>query len=462
VPETPSPAAYKEAGNWVPAQPGDDMPRGSWWKVFKDPTLDALEDKVSEANLNLKIAVAQYDEARDAVTVARSDYFPAVTGSSGALRERTSGNAAGSPGVSYVNDFSLGSNASYEIDVWGRVRNEVEAASSQAEASAADLASVDLSLHAEMAADYFALRGDDALQAILDKTVEADQKALDILHDRLRVGTATESDVAQEETLIETAKTQQSDIRLQRVQMEHAIAVLTGEVPANFHLDAAPLKDETPPKLGTGLPSELIERRPDIAAAERRANAANAEIGVARAAWFPTFTLTGSFGYESSSAGNWFTAPSQFWTLGPTALLTLFDAGRISALSDEARAAYDAAAASYRQTVLSAYQDVEDNLAALHHLADESASAAEAADAAERALAQENDLYQGGAVTAIDVAFSQNQALSADLTLINIRVRRMVAAVNLIKALGGGWQKSDKPVTTPVVTPNGAQFEPPQ
>jgi NodT family efflux transporter outer membrane factor (OMF) lipoprotein len=442
VPETPNPPAYKESGDWAAARPADEAARGNWWKAFRDERLNALEDKVSEANLNLKIAVAQYDEARAAVTVANADYFPAVTGGSGALRERNSGNAPLSGGVTYVNDFSLGANASYEIDVWGRVRNEVEAASSEAEASAGDLASIDLSLHAEMAADYFALRGDDALQQVLDKTAEIDQKALDLLRDRMRVGTATDTDVAQAETQLETVRTQQADVRLQRAQMEHAIAVLIGQVPADFHQDPSPLGVEAPPKIGTGLPSALLERRPDIAAAERRANAANAEVGVARAAWFPTFSLTGSFGYESASSGSWLKAPSQFWTLGPTALVTLFDAGRISALSDEAHAAYDAAAASYRQTVLSAYQDVEDNLAALHHLSEEEVSEALAAAAAERALTQENNLYLGGNATYIDVAVSQNQALTAELALINIRVRRMTATVNLIKALGGGWEKS--------------------
>jgi len=443
-PVMPVPAAFREAGNdWAAAQPADDAPKGEWWKAFHDPILDALEAKVTDANQNLKIAVAQYDEAHAAVTVANADYFPSVTGSSGALRERSSGKAFQST-LSHFNDFSLGASTSYEVDIWGRVRNEVAAAKGAGEASAADLATINLSLHAELASDYFALRGLDSMQTVINSTLSMDQKAVDLLQDRLRIGSASDADVAQAETQLETVRTQDIDTKLQRAQLADAIAVLTGTPPSDFRQGPIPLKDnQVLPRLALGVPSLLLERRPDIAAAERRAYAANAEIGVARAAWFPTFSLTGSIGYESASAGNWLSVPSQFWTIGPTTALTLFDAGRISALSEEARAAYAAAAASYRQTVLSAYQDVEDNLTALHKLADEEKSESAAAAAAQRALMQEKNLYLGGDATYIDVAVSQNQALTAQLALINIRVRRMVAAVNLIKALGGGWQKAD-------------------
>ncbi len=440
VPQTPPVPAYKETGDWQPSQPADDSARGPWWKMFKDPQLDALEDKVAEANQNLKIAAAQYEEARNAAEAARADLFPSVTGTPSATRQRVSGNTIPRPSVRYYNDFSLGANLSYEIDLWGRVRNEVSAAASEAEASKADLASVDLSLHAELASDYFALRGDDAMQAVLDKTVAADEKALKLTQDRLKGGIATQADIDQAETQLENAKTQASDTRLQRAQMEHAIAVLIGQAPAAFSLPAMPLGDVPPPVADPGLPSTLLERRPDIAAAERRVVEANAEIGVARAAYFPTFSLTGMFGFESAQPGNWFTAPSQFWALGPSAIMTLFDAGKIGALSDEAHAAYDESAATYRQTVLTAYQEVEDNLAALHHLSDESKSGKNAAKAAERSLAQEIDLYRGGAATYIDVAVTQTSALQADLAEIGIRVRRMTASVELVKALGGGWK----------------------
>jgi NodT family efflux transporter outer membrane factor (OMF) lipoprotein len=351
----------------------------------------------------------------------------------------------------------MGASTSYEVDLWGRVRNEVAAAKGEAEASKADLAGVDLSLHAELAEDYFALRGNDAMQDVLDKTVDIDKQGLKLTQDRLKGEIATEADVDQAETQLENAKTEASDTRLQRAQLEHAIAVLVGQVPANFSLMPAPLGTLAPPPIAPGLPSSLLERRPDIAATERRTMAANAEIGVARAAWFPTFSLTGAFGFESAATSSWIGAPSEFWSLGPTAVLTLFDAGRIEALSDEAHAAYDEAAASYRQTVLAGYQDVEDNLAALHHLRDESESGKAAALAADRSLTQEKNLYFGGAVTYIDVSISQTAALQAELAYINILVRRMTASVDLVRALGGGWQASEISSDAPSAAATPAQ-----
>jgi NodT family efflux transporter outer membrane factor (OMF) lipoprotein len=443
TPETPSPAAFKEVGDWAKAQPTDEIPHDVFWKIFKDQELDALEDKVTNANQNLKIALAQYEEARAAVTVANADFYPTVTADSSATRQRLSGNVANRAPIKYYNDFLLGADTSYELDLWGRVRNAVTAATKEAEATKADLAGVALSLHAELAADYFALRGDDALQDVLDKTVDVDTKALDLVKDRYTGGIGTEADVDQAETQLENAKTQASDTRLLRAQLEHAIAVLTGASPGSFTLAPMALGTEAPPMTDPGMPSALLERRPDIAAAERRVVEANAEVGVARAAWFPTFSLTGAIGYESASPGTWLDAPSLFWSLGPSAALTLFDAGRISGLNDEARAAYDVTVATYRQTVLSAWQDVEDNLTALHHLGEENESADAAAKAAERALAQENNLYFGGAATYLDVSVAQNQALQAELALVSIRIRRMTADVQLIKALGGGWDVSE-------------------
>jgi NodT family efflux transporter outer membrane factor (OMF) lipoprotein len=443
-PATEVPPAFKEAGDWATAQPADDAARGNWWKIFGDPQLNALEDKVTAANQNLKVALAQYQEARNAADAARADLFPTVTGSGSATRNKDSGNIVDRPGIKYFNDFSFGANMSYEVDLWGRVRNAVAAAKDEAAASKADLAGVDLSLHAELASDYFALRGDDTMQDVLDETVKIDQQAFDLVNDRLKGGIATETDLDQAQTELENAKTQAADTRLQRAQLEHAIAVLIGQPPASFSQDHVPLGDLAPAAVNPGLPSVLLERRPDIAAAERRAAAANAEIGVARAAWFPTFSLTGSIGYESQGTSTWLDAPSRFWSLGPSGVMTLFDAGRIDALSDEARAAYDEAAADYRQTVLNAYQEVEDNLVALHRLEEENKSQQAAASAAERSLTQEKNLYEGGAATYIDVAVAQNTALQAELALVNIRVRRMTADVQLIKALGGGWQADEK------------------
>jgi NodT family efflux transporter outer membrane factor (OMF) lipoprotein len=439
-PAIETPASFKETQGWVQAQPADETPRGLWWTMFGDPRLNALEDEVTQANQNLKVALAQYEEARNAAEAARADYYPTVTGNVGATRQQSSSTVANTASTKIYNDYILGAGFSYEIDVWGRVRNEVAARESLAAASKADLASVELSLHAELAADYFALRGDDAMQDVLDKTVAVYQKALKLTQDRFKGAISPEIDVDQAETQLENAKTQASDIRLQRAQLEHAIAVLTGKAPAGFKLEPVPLGTEAPPPLDPGLPSVLLERRPDIAAAERRTSAANSEIGVARAAYFPDFSLTGMLGLETATPGSWIEAPSRFWSLGPSAVLTLFDAGRISSLTDEARAAYDEAAANYRQTVLTAYQQVEDNLAALHHLGDENQSQQAATAAAERSLAQENNLYIGGAVTYLDVSVAENAALQAELAEITIHMRRLAAAIQLVKALGGGWQ----------------------
>jgi NodT family efflux transporter outer membrane factor (OMF) lipoprotein len=439
TPETPEPAAYKETGDWVDAQPQDAIERGAWWKIFGDPQLDAFEDQVTDANQNLKVALAQYDQARAAASIARAAYFPVITANASATRQQTSRTVANSAPLNRYDDYTMGADLSYEIDIWGRVRNLVTANEDQAEASAADLANVELSLHAELAGDYFTLRGDDAAQDVLDKTVAADQQAFDLTEQRYKGGIAAEADVDQAQTQIENARTQATDMRLQRAQMEHAIAILTGKAPADFNLAPAPGAAKLP-RLDTGLPSTLLQRRPDIAAAERRAAAANAEIGVARAAYFPTFDLTAMLGVESASATRWLTAPSQFWSLGPSALMPVFEGGQISALNDEARAAYEQAAATYRQTVLTAYGEVEDNLAALHRLEQEDKTQTAATAAAERALTQANDLYKNGATTYLDVVVAQTNELQAKLASITISIRRLNASVQLVEALGGGWQ----------------------
>lgn len=442
-PDAPEPAAFKESpGDWAEAHPVDAVRRGEWWKAFHDDQLNALEDQVTAANLSLKVALTQYEQARLQASAARTAYFPAITAETNDQRVKQSQRLANTPPRTMSNSLMLGADFSYEIDLWGRVRNTVAANEAQAEASAADLAGVDLALHAELTADYIALRADDEAQKILDETVRDYARALELTQRRFKGGVAAEYDVDEAETQLQNAKTQASDMRLQRAQLEHAIAVLVGRAPADFTLPPAPLTAQLP-HLDAGLPSHLLERRPDIAAAERRTAAANAEIGVARAAYFPAFSLSGSAGFESAAAGNWFTAPATFWSLGSSALVTLFDAGRRDDLTDTARAAYDQTVAAYRQTVLSAYQEVEDQLAALHHLHDEAATQAAASKAADRALDQANHLYNGGATTYLNVVTSQNAALQAKLALVTLQARRLTATVQLIKALGGGWMAED-------------------
>jgi NodT family efflux transporter outer membrane factor (OMF) lipoprotein len=443
-PDLPASAdVYKEANGWKVAQPADDSARGPWWTVFGDPQLNALEDRVAGSNQNLKAAYARYEQARAQARQARADYFPSIGVDANATRQRQSTTRATSrPGAPAVfNDYLLDADLSYEIDLWGRVRNEVEAGKDAAQASAADLAGLDLATHAELAMDYFSLRADDSTQALLDEAVGAYGKALQLTQNLHRGGAASAVDVDQAQTQLQTARTQAADTRLRREQLEHAIAVLIGEPPAQFSLKPEPLA-ATPAPIDPGLPSSLLERRPDIAAAERRTAAANAGIGVARVAYFPEFSLAAAFGFESGQSGNWLTAPSRLWSFGPSALLTVFDGGRRAALTDQARAAYDEAVANYRQTVLTAYQEVEDNLAALHQLAQESSSQQLAVEASQRALTQATYRYKGGIATYLEVVSAQNAALQAQLSAANILARRMNADVLLIKALGGGWSSS--------------------
>ncbi len=440
VPYAPAPAAYKESGNWVVGKPDDGNGTSEWWREFGDQTLDTLEEQVTEANQNLKIAVAQYDQARALSREARSAYYPSITANAGATRARYSQSTANVSSVNQYNDFTMGADLSYEIDVWGRVRNTVEANEDQEQATQDDLAGVALSLHAELADDYFALRGDDTSQDILDKTVEADQKALDLTQQRYKGGVSAEVDVDQAETQLENARTQATDMHLQRAQLEHAIAILVGKAPADFALAVAPLTTKAP-LLNAGIPSTLMQRRPDIAAAERRVAAANAEIGVARAAWFPTFNLMAMAGVDSASASKLISAPSLFWSLGASATMPLFEGGLIDAMNDVARAAYNQQVANYRQTVLVAYGEVEDNLASIHHLDMENKTQAAATAAAERSLMQANILYKGGDATYLDVVVSQNNALQAELATATLEVRRLTASAELIKALGGSWKK---------------------
>jgi NodT family efflux transporter outer membrane factor (OMF) lipoprotein len=433
-----TPPAFKENADWSFAKPADDAPRGAWWRVFGSVELDGLENKVTLANQDLKAAAARFDEARALARQAQAPFYPTVDAAGTGANHRLSQDVANPLPHTRYDDYALQLDLNYELDVWGRVRDQVRAGRQRAQASAADLATVDLSSHAELAIDYFTLRGSDAQQAILDQTVAAYAKALALTQARFDGGYAAESDVAAAKTLLELAKTEASDTRLGRAELEHAIAILTGESPSSFALAASPL-DATPPPVAPVLPGALLQRRPDIAAAERRVAAANADIGVARAAYYPDFTLAGVLGTEATSAGRLFSNPASTWALGPSGVLNLFDGGRRRAVTAQARAAYNEAAATYRQTVLNAYGQVEDNLAALRLLAEEDQSQAAAVQAAARARAQAERRYSSGYAAYYDVITAQTTELSARLQQARIQTRRMTADVALIKALGGGW-----------------------
>jgi NodT family efflux transporter outer membrane factor (OMF) lipoprotein len=440
------PPAYKEAANFNVAQPSDAAAKGKWWEVYGDPQLNSLEEQVTVSNETLKAAQAQFLEARAAVRVARAAYYPTVSGAASAARTGQSQNkplfGATSP-VTY-NDFQLPVDVAYEPDVWGRVRRTVEAARSEAQASAADLASVDLSLHAELALDYFELRGLDSQKHLLDSTVVSYEKALELTQSRYHGGIASAVDVAQAQTQLETTRAEDEDVDVQRTAFEHAIAVLVGKAPAEFGQQPTPLT-APPPPLPAGLPSELLQRRPDIAAADRRVQEANAEIGVARAAYFPQFPLTGAGGFDSARLGILLQGPSGFWALAGSAAELIFDGGARRGITEEARAAYELSVDNYRQTTLTAFQEVEDNLAALRVLENEARTQDAAVAASGHSLDLSNSRYRGGVANYLEVTTAQSAALADERAAVDILTRRMTASVLLIKALGGGWNVSQIP-----------------
>ena len=459
-PTAPVPPAYKEEPpGWKTAQPNDQIARGKWWEIFGDAQLNGIEEQVNVANQSLKAALAQFEQARALVRFNRADYYPSATAGVSASRNRQSRNRALATTLSKTNytDLILPLTVSYEPDVFGRVRRTVEAARSNAQASAGDLESVRLSLHAELAVDYFQLRTLDAEEQLLNDNVVAFEKALQLTQNRYQGGIASAVDVAQAQTELETTRSQAIDIQLQRSQFEHAIAVLIGQPASSFSIPTAPWSTP-PPVIPPGLPSDLLERRPDIAASERRVSAANAQIGVARAAYFPLLSLSGSGGFESSSVGNWFSGPSGFVSAGASAVVTALDVGRRRAVSEQARAAYDQTVANYRETVLNAFQEVEDNLAALRILEDEAKTQAAAVAAAQHSLELSSNRYKGGVVSYLEVITAQSIALTDERAGVDILRRRMTASVQLIKALGGGWNSSNLPVVkldTPSPRANG-------
>ena len=452
--ELPPQAYEKRDEIWKPAQPSDGMLRTRWWELFGDAELNALEQQVDGANQDLKAAEARFHAARALVGLARSGEFPTVGASPAisSLRDSPNGPYFPSLNASATGDLVLPVDLSYEIDLWGRIRRSVAAAGEKAQASAADLESVRLSLHAEIAIDYFDLRAADAQQRLLADTVKAYSDSLQLTEDRLEGGASPESDVAQAKTQLDTARVQATDIMVQRAQYEHAIAVLTGQPPATFELPAAPL-ESAPPTIPVGIPSELLERRPDIAAAERRAAVANEQIGIAIAAYYPSLSLNGIAGFESSALNTWFNWPSRFWAVGLSIDQTIFDGGRRHAKNEAARAQYDAAIADYRQTTLTAFQQVEDNLAALRILERESEQQDEAVDAAQNALRIFTDRYIGGRDNYLQVITAQTEYLDNERNQVEIRRRRMDASVLLVKALGGGWTASTLPTLGELVHP---------
>jgi NodT family efflux transporter outer membrane factor (OMF) lipoprotein len=434
------PAASKELEGWKVAQPNDAISRGQWWEIFQDPQLTALAEQVDISNQTLVVAEAQLRSARAAITVARAALFPTVTAGASITGSRQSQNRAGvsNPSSATRADYLLPVDVPYEIDVWGRIRHNVTANIATAQATAADLETARLSIHAELAFDYFILRGLDAQKQLLDLTISLFERALQLTVNRYNQGVASRLEVLQARTQLENARAQAIDLGVQRTQFEHAIAILLGTPPAEFSIPPTTMNIQ-PPAIPVGLPSELLERRPDIASAERRVAAANEQIGIAQAAFYPTVTLRSTVGLESSSLTNLFSWPSAFWSFGSSLLQTVFDAGRRQAVTEQAQAAYDATVAIYRQTVLTAFQGVEDNLAALRILEAEAEQQAKVVEAAEDALALAINRYKGGITTYLEVVVAQSAALNAEQTALALLTRRMTASVQLVKALGGGW-----------------------
>lgn len=442
--ETPPPAA--PGVGWKHAQPGDEKIRGKWWEAYGDPQLNALEERVTVSNQNLKAALAQYTQALAAVQQFRSFYFPTVSLSPSYARTRVSQNRPfGVPtkGNPYT-DLIASGQASWEPDLWGNIRRTVQQARANAQASAADLANVDLSLRSELAMDYFELRGLDTQKQLLDDTIQQYRRFLQLTMSRFHGGVATDADVAQAQTQLDQTIAQDIDIGVARAQFEHAIATLSGQPASSFSLAPIPLTLALP-TVPVGVPSEMLERRPDVAAAERRAAAANEQIGIAIAAYYPQVNLGGSGGVESARPGNLFQGPSTLWSLGGSATELLFDAGRRHALTQEARAAYDAQVANYRETVLQSFQDVEDQLAALSILNQEAAAQQKTVADAARSTRIFTNQYKAGLTIYLQVITAQTVELSNRRTEADITTRQFAASVQLVKALGGGWDNTQLP-----------------
>jgi NodT family efflux transporter outer membrane factor (OMF) lipoprotein len=455
-----APTTYKEAGAnavvlpppnpqggaWQPANPSDGLLKGKWWQVYQDPQLNQLEERIESNNVQLRQAMELYLAAEDQVRAARANLYPTLSAGPSISRNRASANrpSATPGGTTTYGDFVIAGEASWEPDFWGRIRRTVEQARANAQASAADEANVALTLHAEMATDYFALRGIDSEIKLLTDSVADLEHQLDLTRRRFAGGVSTAVDVAQAQTQLETVRAQLVDLGVARAQYEHAIGTLANYDLSGFSIPPAPL-DLALPKVPLGVPSQLLERRPDIAQAERLADAANAQIGIAVSAFYPTVTLNGGGGFESAHPGTWIQGPSSLWSLGAQAAELLFDAGQRHALTGAARHNYEAQADGYRNTVFQAFNDVEDQLSGLRILEQEAGAEQHAVDAAQHSFNLSNARYKGGVTGYLEVLTAEQTLLQDQVTAINIESRQFAASVSLIRALGGGWDVTQTP-----------------
>ncbi len=460
APSVTPPPTYKERGSngavvpppnpvggtWKPASPSDEMLRGKWWEIYQDPQLNALEEQITPQNQTLRSAMETYLSARAQVRVARADFYPTLSVTPAASRDRASKHRPLVPPgtANQYNDFQLEGSASWEPDFWGRVRRSVEAANANAQASASDLANIDLVLHAELAMDYFELRGLDSDARLLERTTADYQHQLELNQRLVTGGLATQVVVAQALTLLETTRAELVDVNQARSQFEHAIATLVNKEATDVTLAAAPL-DLALPRVPVGVPSQLIERRPDISSAERRAAAANEQVGIAISAFYPNIVIGGSGGFESTNIGTLIQGPSALWSLGAQATELLFDAGRRRTITDQARHNYEAQAATYRATVLGAFNEVEDRLSDLRVLEEESTTEDRAVAAAQQSLDLSNQRYKGGATSYLEVLIADSTLLSNERTSTDLKARQFAASVGLVRALGGGWDVSQLP-----------------
>lgn len=457
-PDFSAPAAYKETGapsvapppspangSWKPASPSDGMLRGKWWEIYHDPQLNQYEERIATNNQQLKQALENYLAARDQVAVVRANLYPTLSFAPSVTHYKESVHRPlASPGVTNYNDLILGGQGGWEPDFWGRVRRSVEEARENAQANAAEMANIDLSLQAELAADYFQLRGLDSQIKLLKQTVADLERQLDLTERRLKGGVATDVDVAQAQTQLETVRAQLVDVGVARAQFEHAIGTIAEYNLPDFSVPFSPL-DLALPQVPIGVPSQLLERRPDIASAERRTAAANEQIGIAIAAFYPTISLGGTGGFESTHGGTWIQGPSSLWSLGAQATELLFDAGQRHALTEQARHEYEAQAAAYRNTVFLAFEDVEDNLSQLRILNEETAVEQRAVGAAQHSLDLSNQRYKGGTTSYLEVLTAETALFNNQRTLTDLQTRQFAGSVQLIRALGGGWDTTQLP-----------------
>jgi NodT family efflux transporter outer membrane factor (OMF) lipoprotein len=459
-PPVTTPPAFKESEGWKVAQPSDGVIKGKWWEMFNDAELNSLEEKVSISNQNVASSAAAYFAARDQVKEARSQLFPTVTvgPAIGNSRQPLSTNSTNSTNTSTTNSintinssFSLPFDATWQPDFWGKVRNTINAAAYGAQVSAADLENVRLAAQSQLAVDYFQLRGQDSLTKLLDSTVVAYRESLNLTKALYETGIDSDESVAQAETQLEATEALDTNLGIMRAQLEHAIALLIGQPASTFSIPVEPLKT-VPPPIPIGVPSDLLERRPDVAASERSMAQANSQIGIATAAFYPTVTLSGAAGLESTSFTSWFTWPSRFWSVGAGLSETLFDAGLRKATVDQFRSQYNETVANYRQTVLTAFQQVEDNLAALRLLSVEVTQQDTAVASAQRGLTLATDRYRLGIDPYLNVITAQTTLLSNEQTATSLRTQQVTASVQLVQALGGGWNASQLPTPASMIT----------